>query len=431
MATVRRRVGQTKDGATPLLRTVNGRRHAQDQDHEETQQKESTLEEGLRIPKKKKRRALSNDDVTGPPLSSDDEPARGISNIAEENGLKKPPTSTRKRKAELSLPERDPEPGLRKPAPKKTRNAPRAPQAGQFEQSRAAKAALNGDKENKNGTHTPPTSSGDVWGFGLSSSQTSQKGPKVTFGGGNKTRNIHTAPSSAKKANRGPVKFGSKSNRKPEPYSDVGEADDGDDEQFETLSAKERDDDLLGSSDLDLENPKPADPELRRVPPKRKKPAIANGDGPESTGMDDAELDNILKPTLREQLGLQNTQDSSLPPSSAPQEDMDNIDSYVRQLPAEAEEGTACPICNEPVEQDYYWEFWKGRRNTVKNQAAFCHTDRKAAAQKAYLTEGYPTKDGIPFIDWPNLPLRIKQHRMILHKILIGDTTSAHRTRYE
>ena len=112
---------------------------------------------------------------------------------------------------------------------------------------------------------------------------------------------------------------------------------------------------------------------------------------------------------------------------------MDNIDSYVRELPAETEEGTACPICNETVEQDYYWDFWKGRKNTVKNQAAFCHAHKKATAQREYLAEGYPVKDDVPFINWAKLPSRIKQHRMVLHKILVGDsdTSSVYRARYE
>ena len=420
------RVGQARN-ASRLLKMVGGKPHATAEDHEEVEDKKVSDENGLKQPRSKSPKPLEDVDTEDEPRSSDDDALRPpprsskrspASNSRNEDGLKKPPGSTRKRKADRPLPEREPESELRKPGPKKSRNAAfRAPRAGVFEQNRVVKAALEGDKENKSGTQTPPASSDDPWGFGINSSQTSQKGPKKTFGSGNKARNIHTVPSATRKADRKPVKSASKSNIKREPSPDVQKEDWEDDDQFETLSATERNDALLGSSDFDEENPKLADPELRRVPTKKRKPATANGDGT----------------ALRDQLGLTDIPGSSLPPSSAPQEDMDNIDSYVRELPAETEEGTACPICNETVEQDYYWDFWKGRKNTVKNQAAFCHAHKKAAAQREYLAEGYPVKDGVPFINWAKLPSRIKQHRMVLHKILVGDsdTSSVYRTRYE
>ncbi|KAF2627755.1 hypothetical protein BU25DRAFT_392042 [Macroventuria anomochaeta] len=416
MAARPRRLGQTKDGATPLLRTVGGKPHAREEDREEMQKKKSTTQEGL-ITEEWDELNLNADPVDpdevlrAPPKSSKPTP--------DSDALRKPPGS---------------KPGLRKPAPKKTRpSAPRVPGKGQYEQSRAVKEDLDGDKENANSKQTPPVSSADIWGFGIHSSQTSQKGPKKTFGGGNKTKNIHAAPPATKETNRRLAKSGPKSNQKPEPSSEV--RSEGNERDDLSSMGEEEIDNLLDSSDLDSGDERhrriPEDPELRKVPAKKKKPARINGDAFDSTALNGQGLDNLLKPTLREQLGLTDTQDSSLPPSSAPQEDMDNIDSYVRELPAEAEEGTACPICNEPVDQDYYWDFWKDRNKTVKNQAAFCHTHRKSTAQKEYLAEGYPAKDGVPALNWSRIPERIKKHRMVLHAILAGEKPSIYRTRYE
>ena len=302
------------------------------------------------------------------------------------------------------------------------------PKLGQFEQSQAAKAGLDGDKENAVATSTPPSSSQnaclaspqDIWGFGTLSSQTSQKGRKVQFGGNKRTPNIHAPP--ANKTFGKPARYGTRSQARD--YNSEGDGTESD----VSLPSEPMDDGELNKlgvlvDKLKDESEIPQDPELRKVPIK-KKPARVKADT-DSPGLNDAELADMLKPTLREQLGLTDAPDSSLPVSSAPQQDMDNIDSYVRELPAEAEEGTACPICHEPVEQDDYWDFWNARNKTVKNQAAFCHSHRKATAQKEYLAEGYPT------IDWSKLSERIKRHRMALYNILVGETPSTYRTRYE
>jgi hypothetical protein len=301
------------------------------------------------------------------------------------------------------------------------------PKHGQFAQNRAAKEGpgLEGDKENKNTRPTPPSSSQDIWGFGISS-QTSQKGKAVKFGGAKKkTINIHVNPSTTK--NSRPAKAASKANQKKEHSWDVKPDDDSDSDTVSMLSEALGDEELeaLIDSTADKPDAKPEDPELRKVEPK-KRPARTTDNAPESSALDEAELDILLKPTLRDHLGISDQlPDSSLPDSSAPQEEMDDIDSYMRELPVEAEEGTECAICHEPVNQDDYWDFWKGRKKTVKNQAAFCFAHKKKTAQKECDAEGYPT------IDWAALPLRIKKHRMDLHRILTNDLPSAYRTRYE
>jgi hypothetical protein len=422
-----RRVGLNKSGP-PLLRIAAGREHAQDKDHEEVQQKTDTPQE-------------SYVDINADPVSSDDETLRVPppntsktslkslkpleSGSKDEDGLRKPPGSTRKRRAEASLSSADSELGLKKPgAAKKTKQtAPIVPRAGSFMQSQAAKASSEGNKQNSRGTQTPPTSSGDIWKerFGLYSSQTSQSGPKKTYGGGTKTKNLHVAPSSTKKQGRKPNRYGAKAKKEvvqSEPDESESECSMLDEEESTRMDVE--------LAAIEAEQRKMEELGLRNVPgTKKRKPAEPNSSTDEVSAMDDAELEAMLgKPTLHEQLGLTGRQEGSLPPSSAPQEDMDNIDDYVRELPAEAEEGTACPICNDPVDQDYYWTFWKGLSKTVKNQTAFCHTHRKATAQQEYLAEGYPS------IDWPKLPDRIKKHRMALYSILTNETPSTHRTRY-
>ncbi|XPS93757.1 hypothetical protein M3J09_003098 [Ascochyta lentis] len=429
------RVGQIREGASRLLKTVGGKPHATGQDHEEAQREEAQHEkqqhkadksqEGLR-PHEWDELQLNQD-----PQSSSDErlptPPKPSISTTNSNALRQPRTSTRKRKAEhllpLPLPEPEPEPGLRKPARTKPRNAPtrgaalRVPKMGQFEQSRAAKESLEGDKENTTAKSTPPASSQDIWQFGLSS-QPQQKGPKVTFG---KTKNIHVAPVPTKKRASHPAKYSSKTNKKVVPPEDNGSSSDP------SMVSEDEPQTLGDTADLkEAKSEKPKDPELRKVEPKKNRAPRTNGDAAESSAMNEAELDDLLKPTLRDHLGLiSDTPNSSLPDSSAPQEEMDHIDSYMRELPAQAEEGTECAICNEAVTQDDYWDFWKGRKKTVKNQAAFCHKHKKATAQREYDAEGLQP------INWDDLPKRIKNHRMSLHGILTGDLASAYRTRYE
>ncbi|KAF3033599.1 hypothetical protein E8E11_001500 [Didymella keratinophila] len=424
-----RRVGLSKN-ASPLLRSIGGKQHAQDKDHEEAQQNTSTLQE-------------SHEDVNADPMSSDEEELRKpqpkppveslksrIPSSQNEDGLRKPPGSKRKRKPSLS-----PEPGLELNIPgagkrtQKTRNtAPRVSRQGSLQQNQAAKAISEGNKENSRGTQTPPASSGDIWKerFGLLSSQTSQNGSKKTYGG-TKTKNLHVAPASTKKQSRKPNFYGTKA-KKEHVSSEPEEESDLECEMIDNDELKRLDDELAA---IEVDQRQMEELGLRSVPTRTKRSSLPNGHTGEVSAMDDAELDATLgTPTLQEQLGLTGRQEGSLPPSSAPQEEMDNMDDSIREFPVEAEEGTACPICNEPVSQDYYWTFWKGLSKTVKNQAAFCHTHRKATAQQDYLAEGYPSLAGQPHIDWSALSSRIKRHRMALYKILMDKSPSAHRTRY-
>lgn len=427
-----RRVGLTKN-ASPLLRSIGGKQHAQDKDHEEVQQKTRTFQN-------------SHDDMNADPVSSDEEelrkpppkpsvesPKSRIPSSQNEDNLRKPPSSNRKRKAETSSSRPEPEPELRKPGKKVRSTALRVPREGSFERNQAAKAGLEGNKENANGSQAPTSSSGNIWleRFKWTSSPTSQTGKKVDYSSrktsSQPTSNIHAAPTSAKKKTGKPKTLSSKSAKKVvEPElddnsSDMSMRDDEEIDQMEAEIAAEKEAEERSKRDL-------AELGLN-LPTKRK--AKANGKSAGLSAMDDAELEaELSKPSLQEQLGLTGTQEGSLPPSSAPQEEMDNMNSYMRALPIEAEEGTVCPLCNAPVSQDSYWAFWKGLPKTVKNQTSFCHTHRRASAETEYLAEDYPSLNGLPYIDWSRLAARIKTHRMALYNILADETPSTHRARY-
>lgn len=347
MAAARRRVGQTKVGASPLLRTVGGQPHAQAHDHDDAQA-----------------HAHSELGIWDDPLSSGDE-----QHSAPPQPSKPSPRPTRKRKAHV------PPPGA----------ALRVPRPGQFEQSRAAS-----------------------FDFGLLTA-TAPRGRKVDYSSKKKTTNIHARPPNKTWAK--PARLhGSKTHTwdvKPDADADA----DDDLDNISMLSDPLDDDQLADLKAL-------ADMPESRVAP-RKKPARLTGSTLEASAQ------ARPQPTPQAQTSSTDAAAASLPNASAPHAAMENIDSYMRELPAVAAEGTECSICHEPVDQAAYWDFWKGRKKTIKNQALYCHTHKKAAAQRDFDAERFPA------IDWAAIPDRIKKHRMALHKILTGDAPSTYRTRYE
>jgi hypothetical protein len=185
------------------------------------------------------------------------------------------------------------------------------------------------------------------------------------------------------------------------------------------------------------------DPDLRKVEVK-KRPSKEHGDTNSSiltndqldkwlnSTPDDGELRKPLrraKPSvLLDQLGdwrKDKAPESYPPTSSALQEDNDNVHEYIDQLPREDVEGSCCPLCRAPVQHEDYWEYWKGKNKTVKNQNAFCCHHKVKSAWDEYRSEGYPD------IDWDMLPQRIRKHRMELFKILNNERPSVYRDRYE
>jgi hypothetical protein len=408
-----------------LLNIVNGKRHASDEDHEEPAAK--------RRQSSPTRKGQEEQDIFAEPASTDDE-------------LRAPPPRSSKPKKtviKLAAPEGTEE--LKVPQRKSTRTQP---------DSRATPEKLAGTKqtklvskvqaEDKENTSTgAPRSSAtsdqsDPFGFGLEhASQRSNKNSKAkTFGSKGGTGNIHTAQP-AKKSSKGPAiripktfkRIYKNANKDKAPLDSDGERSD-----VSMMSLEELEDNL-GTA-------KQNDPELRKRDVKKrskKKPVKSD-----STTLADDELDELLqstpddedlrrrsrrlKPTiLHNQLGdwiKDRAPGSSQPESSTPEEGLDNLKEYLKQLPNEVE-GSHCPICQEPVEQDYYWDYWRGKDKTVKNQNKFCRAHKTKSALDEYRSEGYPD------IVWSTLPQRITTHRMELFKILNNDKSSGYRDRYE
>jgi hypothetical protein len=390
-----------------LLRTVNGKRHASDEDHE--------------VPPAKRRQSpaapiVQSEDIYAEPVSSDDE-------------LRDPPPS--KPKAALPITTASDETEELKLPQKKTAKKEANTQAtsqGSAKKARAAKRK-NGQEEDKENTTKATlhvSSQDDPFGFGMAhASQRSNKSTTTrTFSSKTKTANIH-----AKATIRVPPRQSSK------PAAKAKVPLDDDDDSDVSMVGPEELKQTLGSQG------KP-DPELReRVPKKRSKKGIE----PTTSMLADDELDVLLKSTpedadlkrasrrsqataLYDQLGdwkKDRLPESSQPESSDPQDDVNDLREYLKQHPREAVEGSECPICRAPVESEYYWEYWAGTERTIKNQNKFCHAHRTTSAWEEYRSEGYPD------IIWEALPQRIRKHRMDLYKILNNDRPSVYRNRYE
>ncbi|USP77158.1 hypothetical protein yc1106_04432 [Curvularia clavata] len=403
--------GLTRKGARPLLKTVGGKRHATDEDHEEPTAKRR---ENSEVPTRKEQDEIN---INADPVSSDDD-------------IRAPPPRSTKSKPIMPA-YRDVDTELKR-AQKKTAKqniSIRTPSRGTYQSSQELKTA-NGKVDNK---ENAPSSSGASasdspirWGM----EHVSQK-KKNAIGYGSKIKNIH-APM-PKKFGRGPAKAavrpsGSASQLK-------GKQPSQDSESESDVSMK----------DEEIEDPmSPEDQNLRRVTSKAKSSQTKDKDA-ETVPYDDDQLSEVLdsisqapvsekaekaakSARLMKQLSSwkeNNEPPSSQAESSAAQEYLDEVSNYIEHLPQVEEEGSHCTLCNQPVEQTDYWDFWKGKNKTVKNKSAFCHLHKKISAQKSYVESGYPD------INWEALPQRIRKNKATLGQILHNQRPSIHRDRYE
>lgn len=441
---------QLARGGPKLLKVVNKKRHASDEDHDEpaakrrpspdlqkfAEQEEVNAELRAPSPRTKKKKAID-----AKPASYDDGLRAPIPRTRKEKDIYAEPAST---DDEL----RAPTPRSSRPS-KSTSIATKAATSQEADElklptKKGSKNGLNGsvkkdarkgakgvadhNKENPPSA-MPDSSSGSGFGFGIQYlSQRSSQGSKVKKFG-SKARimnNIHAAaPSKGKR----------KAPRVPDAHKKKGSQDTRGDDEASMNSDSE-------VSMLSVDKAELDDPELRTV--KVKKPPRKDIGSNKGT-FKDKELLNVLKsppedkdlkkatrrskPTvLHDQLGdwiKDRGPGSSQPDSIAPSEDMGNLKEYLEQLPEEEVEGTCCPLCRAPVNDDEYWDYWKGKEKTVKNQNKFCHTHRTKSAWDEYRSEGYPD------IIWTDLPQRIRKHRMTLFKILNNERPSGYRDRYE
>lgn len=424
-----------------LLSKVNGRKHASDDDHEEpiakrrrnsaprvTQNKEdihaepASTDEELRAPSPRERRQnplsliRKEEDIYAEPASSDEE-------------LRAPsPPKPRPSKPKLTTPNTLYEADDLKVPPKKvvkkeSRNGLNG--ANKDAGKSGVKQAADHNKENASSAVPRSSSSStqqgifDEMAFG---SQGSGKRLMAKTFSSKKTSNIHSRPPS-KKAKRLGIMVPEHHKRKGTTTpTEKGKASlDSDNESVVSTWSIDELVNILGpaeetaeesANEAAAEAAKEDDPELRTVATKK---ASKRRKGSRLTVLHD-QLGDWIKdrgPT------------SSQPDSSAPSEGMDHLKEYLEKLPEEEVEGSCCPLCRAPVNDDDYWDYWKGKEKTVKNQNKFCHAHRTKSAWDEYRSEGYPD------ITWTDLPQRIRKHRMTLFKILNNERSSGYRDRYE
>lgn len=451
----------TRDGPK-LLKVVNQKQHASKKDHDEP------VAGRERSPVTQKTR--EEEDINAEPLSTDDE-------------LHKPSPRTQKRKTIHAAPPSSNE-QLKAPTPRSSRPSKAASIAAKLATSqeaddlnvpmkRGSRTGLNGsakhdarnaikevvdqDKENSSSS-APGSSSKSSQNFDFGIEHLSQRSNKSSaakkFGKkANTVTNIH-APVPPAPVSKAPIpkKATRKAPRVPDAHMKKARRDTKGDGKASLGSDSE-------VSMVGMES----DPELRNVGsrnPLKKEPMASN------STYDIAELENVLQSTpdeeyltrankrartknemsvpedkdltratkrsrptiLHDQLGdwiKDRGPGSSQPDSSAPLLNMDNLNDYLEQLPKEEVEGTFCPLCRAPVNDDDYWDYWKGKERTVKHQNKFCHVHRIKSAWDEYRSEGYPD------IKWTDLPQRIRKHRMTLFKILNNERSSGYRARYE
>lgn len=416
-------IGLTRKGPK-LLSVVRGKRHANDDDHEEPLSHKH---------KSSPRSNTQEEDIYAEPAPSDDD-------------IRPPPPRAATSKSKISLPQSsNASEELKQPQKKvNKKQVLRVPRNGQFEKSQRGKGLRGGDNK-ENASTTVSSSAGsevNAWGFDVDDADLvapPAKKQKTTFGSSGRskvTTNIHVASSA-----RGMTKSSQTYGRKKDLLKDI-----------EPESETEQEKELLNSDDEKELFPSQSnhpDTELRKIVSKPKKIQTLQKDSDlKQPTLSDAELDAFLEEditsrntsTKRSSQFSRNTRllnqlkdweadlapNFSEPTSSAPVEALSNIDSYLDELPEELPEDTICSICKAPVSPEEYWTFWKGQDRTIKKQNAFCLSHRRTAAQDEYRAEGYPIS-----LDWAKLPERIRKHRMELFKILNGDINTPHRQRYE
>ncbi|KAI4685502.1 uncharacterized protein J4E84_006230 [Alternaria hordeiaustralica] len=410
--------------APKLLRNIGGKRHAGEDDHEEPASKRQANDNTSSTNQQEEI------DINAEPVSSDNE------------SHPPPPQPVQPAKPTIPTSKNTEDTTLRRPQKKAARKRTgiiRAPTSGTYQSGQAHKATTIFDDSKEN---TPASSAGSAndgpisWGM----EHTSQKTSKSSKGYGSKTRNIHAVPS-AKKFGKAASKttgqtYGVKNK------SRIGLSQAGDESDASSIGL---DDEELFALPKDCDRPQNNIEGLRR-PKKKAKDTKAEGGDATLKILEGDELDKELGITPMSPKSLKKAEKaartaqllgqlsswkenqeppSSQPDSSAPQEALDDISSYIGKLPDVEEEGSRCTLCSEPVEQEEYWNFWKGKDKTVKNKSAFCHAHKKKSAQEEYTQKGYPD------IDWKALPRRIRRSKATLLQILYNDRSSIHRDRYE
>ncbi|KAF2281369.1 uncharacterized protein EI97DRAFT_454575 [Westerdykella ornata] len=360
---------QLTRNAPPLLTMVGGMPHATSAHHEEDEEL-----------------------IYGDPVSSDDEIAAPVASLpsVEDTASDTATKDASKR-------------GLRRRKP-----PIRVPPKGAYEHGKKEKqmvaATADAEKENTLGSSQPQSSAekrkaggraedcGLDFGFRFEHRKPPIKKQK-TF------RNIH-APTQRK-----PATFGSKSYAQRKPAYEV-EDDDSDLSDVSMVSVK---------SDIQ-ERPKTSRPARRNKDPELPTPGASVATN---------------RPNLLISLGAyrkdntpassQSVSNSTPPSSFAAGETLGSLERYANDIVAETSNAT-CPLCEEPVDQQHYLDFWQcGKKPTIRQQQLFCREHTKRSALEEYKKRGYPD------IDWSILSARVAQHSAFLTAILQNERPSHYR----
>ncbi|KJX92771.1 hypothetical protein TI39_contig5827g00021 [Zymoseptoria brevis] len=88
-----------------------------------------------------------------------------------------------------------------------------------------------------------------------------------------------------------------------------------------------------------------------------------------------------------------------------------------------------CETCSRPVNkllhEEYEDEYVKGRQWTMKRQEQFCEWHRKQTAHETWKDRGYPA------IDWTGLAKRMRKHDSFLIDVLNDEAISHHRSNFK
>ncbi|KAL5410776.1 hypothetical protein PMIN04_010511 [Paraphaeosphaeria minitans] len=396
--------------APKLLRSVNNRPHASEDDHEDAPRKANR--EGRSGPQTKSDADVDMDVLANPISSSD----------GEEGAVGRPPPpppSTSRRRNE-ALPTASVSQGSNASAWKGKRGkgkgkgkAMRAPQRGTFRAGIEHKDSLGEEKEN--------------------SQEAGEEMDTVYFGMGDtpkkkvKTKNVHAAPLGFNKKLFGKSK---PSNAFSIPKTrDVKHIDNLDNALSNIIDDHEKYVEV--SDDDDLSPP----PKKRRRTIQRLPPGYGISSNPTAKDSQTSVFSSPLTPKKRARTiqrlppgyatsSNPTTKDSQTSAPSSPLTsvsshlgDDDHTSAHTIAFSPKPVPDSKCALCQDPVDASEQRDFWAAHpTHTVRDQMLFCKAHKRSKAQRAYTACGFPA------IDWAVLPSRICRLHDDLVAILRNET---------
>ncbi|KAF2118232.1 RTC4-like domain-containing protein [Lophiotrema nucula] len=433
-----------------LLRVVNGKEHASSEDHEEDDPDMARAYFGYNAPSTK---TMDEEDILADPASSSDEQTSPERRVESPRPLNAVPKRTAPVQNIFVPPQGK---NAKRPSPSTKINAPRAGTDGKAQTDKLSQSSQNEDKENA--SRSPASSA----------SKRSADDSDRPFGGmeyGNRTKlrrventtkKTFVKSSSAPQRTFGKLKsYGSKPLSQPaKPTKSRSTTKDAYQKHEPTPAANDADDsDASDASEISMMSLPEVKPKMRKklarqasgtseaeeelldikIPGakgKKIKPASAAKPRPTLSF-----LDAYKNPSRSQTSDPPTSQKSNLDPngSSAPlsplgsddeQERVEDLEQYLaEQQPTHSDD--TCPICAEAVDQSFYWEWWKGKKDTIRNQSLFCAEHKRQTAIEEYTKKAYPA------IDWSAIPDRIQQHHVHLIKVLKRKKVSLYRKELE